>query len=570
MQQKKYFARSRKRKRTGEPDTNVILRDFIPSYIQSLPAKEAPQSQPLAVPRQSKTNRHPTIIATQSSVSSGDNSRRNITMSSRQGLANLDSKRKRLLNVQNWAGLPDAPAADPQQTLDQSDEESEKHQRRAWSQNKKRDRSQLPHTRLPRHSSLTTVRIGSQTYQWSPERSSNKVKNGNSISSSQTSANTARRLLISPKSHYHFSASKKTISGRRKQQLTPDTASQTRVRSHGENTQQMSEAFDKPQLIVISSPQLIFHPQPATRLGRRPAESVSQPAHRTANDDCATGSTDEPYQDATHNMDPSREDIYNDRPDATEVQNDSCHIVCLSEQSSQMSRCVLPVQGRNDVVVTPNKRPEQEQVIDMQECEAPEKEVGQPAVLTEDEEDQRWREFMQGDEDFLEMSQQAVHQHAQPFAEQDETARPDAAVFISVPCSETNDEVKDFRVASSPSQDPMELTQNHIAQVLGTEGEMVVGENVAAMAAEGVGFGTPSSICLTRALSPERTTTSRFHKPRLFVGRLASNTLALEGGTMSSAQNPPKSRRRRGKQKRRNGIDIRSVPNFNDDPIEED
>lgn len=592
LRQQKYFAQNRTSKHSNNEVSAASLDNFIPSYILHATLPPAVASEASSIPEHPKNRTKVTSVIDDGTISLLSTSLPLPPMRDKYGASTsqtssvpratadeLKAKREKLLQQQDWAGIVAGDKIGLRieaRNYDEGDDE-QSHMWNIKKRRRSRTKAQLAseHSRSKKRSAK--ISIGSQRYRWSPGKDTLNTKLDSQLSSNPGPSTRARKRGA-PSSR--SSSGAPTNSSRRPQSSYRQTRVPVSPSGSIGNGHDAGDGYDKPQLIVISSPQLICHPRPTASLSsfniRYPnydfyPEDSDKPDSGLNSNGCLESiellST---WQDqlllSTKPKSPlAQERWQNTGEDADIVTKKGQTCLVRSPGVENENLCCANVSTRpvESTMATPISDFKQGK-SDIAAIEEPDAEQG--------DDDAIWKAFIhENDKQTLAspgfpsskahsaISTNGVEasEHRAPTSRpSDECPEPglsiteksgvsDAAppLYISVEAPVSRDAVASSDQAS-PSDSTPALPSSTAAT--GDKDEAVT--------------SALSNTCLSE------NKLFRFHKPKLFVGRLASN----KSNTGFTGQVARKRGGRRRQRKRGNQVDIRSLPNFSDDPIEED
>lgn len=602
LRQQKYFAQNRTKKHSNGEDSAASLDNFIPSYILRATIPQSAANDATIVSKHSKNRAKatsaidhrtfPSLSASLPLSSVRDKYGTPTAQASsvqRATAVELNAKREKLLQQQDWAGIVTGDKIgfriEAQNYDDGNNEESHN-----WNV-KKRRRSRAKAQLAPQHSRSkkgpTKISIGSQRYQWSPGKNSANTNLDSQLSSNHQSSTRARKRVApgsrpSPPSLTSHSRRSQSSCRQTRVPVSPSSSLKIRSSSIGKG-HETGDGCDKPQLIVISCPQLICHPRPTASLSsfniRHPNyELYPESSHEPDTGEDSNGFLESiellsAWQDqllSSQPKSPLAQERWKNTSDAGTVETKSKE-TCPSASPNmehEMLRCEnVSARPAQSTIATPISDAKQGR-SDIAAIGAPEEEQGNDNAI--------WKAFIhENDKRTLTspeilsnkahsaISTNAVEasEHEAPMSRpSDECPEPGQSITnkSGVPdaapprCISVEAPVSRYAVASSDQASPSDTAP-------------ALPSSTAATGDKGEAVTSASSNTF-----PSENKLFRFHKPKLFVGRLASNGLSAKSNTGFTERVAKKRGGKTRKRKRGNQVDIRSLPNFSDDPIEED
>lgn len=601
LRQQKYFAQNRTKKHSNNEDSAASLENFIPNYILRAALAQPVASEAPIISTHSKNRAKVASVIDDRAVPSfsaglclssvHDKYGKPTSQTSsvpRATTVELNARKQKLLQQQDWAGIV---AGDKigfrieARNYDVGDDE----QPHTWNIKKLR-RSRAKAQVAPHHSRSrkrpAEISIGSQRYRWSPGRNSANTKLDSQMSSNhESSARARRRVASSARSSTRAPTSCRRSQSSYRQTRVPTSPSRSlNPRSGGmENGHETGDGCDKPQLIVISSPQLICHPRPTATLSSFNIQYSNYQLYAEKSDGPYTGGNSNECLESIELLSTRQDQLLSSQPKSPLVHErwqDSSDARTIVTKPGEMcftrsSDVEIASLSCENVSTRPVDSTAATPISDFKQ--------GKSGIATIGEYDQEqgnddaiWKAFIHENDnqtptppEFTSskadsaISTNAVEasEHGAPMSKSsDECPEPGlsikkkSGVSDAAPprCISVEAPVSRDAVASSDQASPSDTTPALPSSTAATEDK---GEAVTSAS---------SKTCLSE------NKLFRFHKPKLFVGRLASNGLSAKSNTGFTEQVTKKRGGRRRKGKRENHVDIRSLPNFSDDPIEED
>ncbi|KPM34587.1 hypothetical protein AK830_g11986 [Neonectria ditissima] len=306
--QKQYFARARARKSEAASKRSLHASSFIPDYIPQSPQaqdrhqpslsprhKQSKRSEPLVGQSYDKENTTATVFSQHDGpdprIQNGDSHSTSKSSSEGNSGANLDAKRRRLLEKNDWTGVSlqnpilvslSGQGGDARKPVP-SDADSRPTKRQKISEVPRKGNSARGDKSLLGNDGQMNIRIGSQNLRWS--RDNNTVRSSTSqnrplptfeawASQQGSSRSTRTRPHSTPSDCLASELSlgtqglSETDSSEFEHQDRPTSSANGIEHSLLEHVDKRREKNpDQPRYVVTSSPPIIYHPQP-TR-GRR-------------------------------------------------------------------------------------------------------------------------------------------------------------------------------------------------------------------------------------------------------------------------------------------------------------